>query len=64
MQPQGWAPPPPAYNQWDAPPVYQPPQGASKAAADQNFERTAGESSVGGVGAPERVYRAENERVT
>lgn len=29
-------PPPPAYGNWEAPPVYQPPQGASKVAANQN----------------------------
>jgi hypothetical protein len=28
-------PPPPAYGNWEAPPVYQPPQGASKVAANQ-----------------------------
>jgi hypothetical protein len=31
-------PPPPAYGNWEAPPVYQPPQGASKVAANQNTQ--------------------------
>ena len=35
---EGYPPPPPAYNAADAPPpVYQPPEGASKAMADQNI---------------------------
>lgn len=44
-----YEPPPPAYNQSEVPPpVYQPPEGASKVAADQTFVRvrpTAGEAS-------------------
>lgn len=37
---QTWQPPPPAYGQWgDMPPQYAPPQGGSKALADQNFGR-------------------------
>nr|POF07872.1 hypothetical protein CFP56_66164 [Quercus suber] len=53
---EGYAPPPPAYNSEHAPPpAYQPPQGGSKAMADQNFpvvhERSVGESSTG-VAAP------------
>lgn len=45
---EGYPPPPPAYTNAEAPPpVYQPPQGATKAMADQNFAQTnrAGESS-------------------
>jgi len=45
---EGYPPPPPAYTNAEAPPpVYQPPQGATKAMADQNFSQTnrAGESS-------------------
>ncbi|TKX23324.1 hypothetical protein C1H76_4391 [Elsinoe australis] len=37
MQNYGQAPPPPAYNTWDAPPQYQPPAGGSKTLANQNF---------------------------
>jgi hypothetical protein len=52
------APPPPAYNAGDAPPpVYQPPVGGSKVAADQSFGNAggdrAGESSE--VRAPDAV---------
>ena len=46
---EAYAPPPPAYNNAEVPPpVYQPPQGATKAMADQNFTQTnrAGESSA------------------
>ena len=45
---EGYPPPPPAYTNAEVPPpVYQPPQGATKAMADQNFAQTnrAGESS-------------------
>lgn len=48
---EGYPPPPPAYNNAELPPpVYQPPQGATKAMADQNFAHTsrAGESSASG----------------
>jgi hypothetical protein len=49
MQNSNFAPPPPAYQAGDAPPpVYQPPQGSTKVAADQHYQelRTgAGESS-------------------
>lgn len=47
MQGSSHAPPPPAYHAGDAPPpVYQPPQGSSKVAADQNYtEARVGESS-------------------
>ncbi|KAI5212903.1 hypothetical protein E4T42_07300 [Aureobasidium subglaciale] len=31
-------PPPPAYGNWESPPIYQPPQGASKVAANQNTQ--------------------------
>ena len=42
---EGYPPPPPAYDRAEVPPpVYQPPQGASKAMADQNW-RGAGEGS-------------------
>lgn len=45
----GYQPPPPAYNAFaPPPPAYQPPEGASKAMADQNF--------AGGA-----TYRPENE---
>lgn len=51
-----FAQPPPAYNQqWDAPPVYQPPVGASKAAANQNVqapERFGEGTSAAGVAVP------------
>lgn len=49
---EGYPHPPPAYNNAEAPPpVYQPPQGATKAMADQNFTQTnrAGESSTSGA---------------
>ena len=56
---EGYPPPPPAYNNAEVPPpVYQPPQGATKAMADQSFGRTnrAGESSAsGGVAGPAAV---------
>ena len=49
MQNSTFAPPPPAYQAGDAPPpVYQPPQGSTKVAADQNYQEVrggAGESS-------------------
>lgn len=35
---QNFQPGPPAYSQWDAPPVYQPPEGGSKTLANQNVE--------------------------
>lgn len=57
---EGYPPPPPAYNNAEVPPpVYQPPQGASKAMADQNFGQTnrAGESSSGGVAEPAATAR-------
>ena len=39
---ESYAPPPPAYNVNDAlPPVYQPPEGASKVAADQGYVHVA-----------------------
>jgi hypothetical protein len=42
-------PPPPAYGNWEAPPVYQPPQGASKVAANQNAQSMA-RNDVAGEG--------------
>jgi hypothetical protein len=51
MQNSNFAPPPPAYQAGDAPPpVYQPPQGSTKVAADQHYQEVrsgveAGESS-------------------
>lgn len=49
MQNSNFAPPPPAYHAGDAPPpVYQPPQGSTKVAADQNYQAVntrVGESS-------------------
>jgi hypothetical protein len=49
MQNSTFAPPPPAYQAGDAPPpVYQPPQGSTKVAADQNYQEVrsgVGESS-------------------
>jgi hypothetical protein len=48
-QNSNFAPPPPAYQAGDAPPpVYQPPQGGTKVAADQHYQEVrsgAGESS-------------------
>jgi len=44
-----YAPPPPAYNAYDVPPTYQPPDGGSKTMANQNVEemrRGDGESST------------------
>jgi len=52
-----YAPPPPAYH-GDAPPAYAPPEGASKAMADQNYHaplpetRNEGESSTSSTTAP------------
>ena len=49
MQNSTFAPPPPAYQAGDAPPpVYQPPRGSTKVAADQNYQEVrsgVGESS-------------------
>lgn len=48
MQSSTHAPPPPAYNAGDAPPpVYQPPVGSSKVAADQSFGNGGGNDRVG-----------------
>jgi len=47
---QNFQPPPPAYNQWDAPPVYQPPAGGSKTMADQNIHPVSPEGRDGGEG--------------
>ncbi|KAJ9625894.1 hypothetical protein H2203_004661 [Taxawa tesnikishii (nom. ined.)] len=59
----GYPPAPPAYNAWDAPPpVYQPPEGATKVAGDQNFPNTHhnnGESSSSAnVAAPPSSHQA------
>lgn len=62
---QQFQPPPPAYNQMDAPPVYQPPAGASKAMANQHIQSVvadAGEGSAG-VAAPDRAHHP-NENIT
>jgi hypothetical protein len=41
-------PPPPAYGNWESPPVYQaPPQGASKVAANQHVQPVVGTEAVG-----------------
>ncbi|KAH0144935.1 hypothetical protein KCU67_g12868, partial [Aureobasidium melanogenum] len=45
--PAEFQPPPPAYGNWDAPPVYQPPQGASKVAANQNTQPMARDEVAG-----------------
>ncbi|KAF1351243.1 hypothetical protein BDV97DRAFT_421217 [Delphinella strobiligena] len=63
----GWAPPPPAYgqDQWDSPPVYQPPVGGSKVSPEQNVTvrdiggQNGESASVPGVVAPEQVHRVE-----
>lgn len=56
MQSSTHAPPPPAYNASDAPPpVYQPPMGSSKVAADQNFGGARVGESSGEVRAPDTV---------
>lgn len=55
-----YAPPPPAYNHYDAPPVYQPPEGGSKIMADQTVHevRRAGESSGdAGLAAPPPAHQ-------
>ena len=63
---RGWAPPPPAYtNQEAPPPVYQPPEGATKVNPDQAFVRQMppGQASgaipqmENGVAEPQQVYR-------
>ena len=45
---QNYAPPPPAYNQWDAPPQYQPPPGASKVMASQSVRPVGMDGEEGG----------------
>lgn len=45
--PAEFQPPPPAYGNWEAPPVYQPPQGASKVAANQNTQPMARDEVAG-----------------
>ncbi|GAB7341590.1 hypothetical protein MBLNU457_7797t1 [Dothideomycetes sp. NU457] len=63
---QSFQPPPPAYNQWDAPPVYQPPAGGSKTMADQNIrpvapeERESGEGSSANMVYPPPVHPPPN----
>jgi hypothetical protein len=56
MQSSTHAPPPPAYNAGDAPPpVYQPPVGSSKVAADQSFGNARVGEGSGEVRAPDAV---------
>lgn len=43
----GFQAPPPAYGNWEAPPVYQPPEGASKVAANQNAQPVARNDAAG-----------------
>lgn len=63
---QSFQPPPPAYNQWDAPPVYQPPAGGSKTMADQNIrpvtaeERESGEGSSANMVYPSPAHPPSN----
>lgn len=45
--PAEFQPPPPAYGNWEPPPVYQPPQGASKVAANQNIQPMARNDAAG-----------------
>ncbi|KAI4719261.1 hypothetical protein E4T48_04586 [Aureobasidium sp. EXF-10727] len=58
--PAEFQPPPPAYGNWEAPPVYQPPQGASKVAANQNTQPARNDVAGEGSSASLPLNNAQN----